>query len=51
MANYYCPKCSSKLSEESGCGSVSYFCNTCKTLVSRQKMLNEERKNQKNEEK
>ncbi len=41
MANekYYCPDCLNELEEESGCGSVSYFCNTCKKLVSRSKML------------
>lgn len=39
MANYYCPECHSQLERESGCGSVSYFCNTCRTIISRSKIL------------
>lgn len=39
---YYCPECKSKLEEISGCGSVSYFCDKCKKLISRQRMLTEE---------
>lgn len=42
MEQYYCNVCYSKLSEESGCGSVSYFCPKCKRLVSRSKMLTED---------
>ena len=38
---YYCPNCNHKLEEMSGCGSVSYFCNECKILISRQKILTE----------
>ena len=37
--NYYCPECMSKLEKKEGCGSISYFCYTCKKLVSRSKML------------
>lgn len=40
---YYCPKCHNELERVSGCGgSSSYFCDTCKGLVSRSKMLTEE---------
>ena len=39
---YYCPDCSSKLEEISGCGSVSYFCNKCNLLISRKRILTEE---------
>ena len=39
MEDYYCPKCFDKLERLSGCGAVGYMCNTCKNLVSRQKML------------
>ncbi len=38
---YYCPNCFEKLQEVSGCGSVSYFCNKCKKLISRTSMLKE----------
>lgn len=39
MEDYYCPTCFDKLERLSGCGAVGYMCNTCKHLVSRQKML------------
>jgi|GEM_PF-4868665 len=39
---YYCPECLSKLEKKEGCGSISYFCYTCRKLVSRSKMLTEE---------
>ncbi len=39
MEDYYCPDCFNKLERHSGCGAVGYMCNTCKHLVSRQKML------------
>ena len=39
MEDYYCPDCFNKLERLSGCGAVGYRCNTCKHLVSRQKML------------
>lgn len=52
MQEFYCPTCEGKLEEQSACGSVSYFCDTCKSLVSRSKMLTEEAlKAQKSEEK
>lgn len=38
---YYCPTCSKELEMLSGCGAVGYFCNHCRKLVSRQKMLSE----------
>lgn len=41
MEDYYCPVCFDKLERLSGCGAVGYMCNTCKHLVSRQKMLTE----------
>ena len=39
MEDYYCPECFEKLERLSGCGAVGYMCNTCKHLISRQKML------------
>lgn len=42
MSKYYCPNCFSELEEQNACGSVSYFCDRCKGLVSRSKMLTEE---------
>lgn len=39
---YYCPDCSHKLEVLSGCGSVSYFCNTCKLIISRKRIMTEE---------
>jgi hypothetical protein len=42
MEDYYCPTCFDKLEKLSGCGTVGYMCNTCKHLVSRQKMLSEQ---------
>lgn len=46
---YYCPDCKKELEEMSGCGSVSYFCNHCKALISRQRILTEEQVNQEQE--
>jgi hypothetical protein len=42
MEDYYCPVCFDKLERLSGCGAVGYMCNTCKHLISRQKMLTEQ---------
>ncbi len=42
MEKFYCPECFSKLEKKEGCGSISYFCYTCKKLISRSKMLTEE---------
>ncbi|MCT4543832.1 MAG: zinc ribbon domain-containing protein [Vallitalea sp.] len=39
---YYCPECKEELNRVSGCGSVSYFCDNCKKLVSRKNMLSED---------
>lgn len=36
---YYCPECEGPLEYLHGCGSVSYFCNTCKKLISRKEIL------------
>ena len=36
---YYCPNCKEELEMLSGCGAVGYFCNHCRKLISRQKML------------
>lgn len=41
MEDYYCPVCFDKLERLSGCGTVGYMCNTCKNLVSRQRMLSQ----------
>jgi len=38
---FYCPDCSNKLEQMSGCGSVSYFCNHCKKIISRKRILTE----------
>ena len=38
---YYCPTCDGELEMLSGCGAVGYFCNHCRKLVSRKKMLSE----------
>jgi len=42
MHKFYCPTCKGELEEHAACGSVSYFCDTCKVLVSRGKMLTED---------
>lgn len=39
---YYCPHCQSELEEISGCGAISYFCNTCKKLISKKLILSKE---------
>ncbi|MDX9870821.1 MAG: zinc-ribbon domain-containing protein [Clostridia bacterium] len=39
---YYCPECRNELEEISGCGSVSYFCHTCKKLISRKQIITKE---------
>ena len=44
MKVFYCPTCKGALEEQNACGSVSFFCDNCKTLVSRSKMLTEEEK-------
>lgn len=41
MEDYYCPDCLNQLEKISGCGTVGYMCNSCKHLVSKQKMLTE----------
>lgn len=38
----YCPVCRGELEMLSGCGAVGYFCNHCRKLVSRSKMLTKE---------
>ncbi|MDV3428010.1 MAG: zinc ribbon domain-containing protein [Bacillota bacterium] len=38
---YYCPECFSELTEISGCGSVSYFCDKCNCLISKKKIISE----------
>lgn len=39
MEDYYCPKCYHVLERLSSCGTVGYMCDTCKTLVSKSKIL------------
>lgn len=39
---YYCPECREELNRISGCGSVSYFCDNCKKLISRKNMLSKD---------
>ena len=36
---YYCPKCSGELERIASCGTVGYFCNSCRNLVSKSKIL------------
>lgn len=42
MEDYFCPTCLDQLERLSGCGTVGYMCNTCKHLVSKQKMLSKQ---------
>ena len=39
---YYCPKCSGELERIASCGTVGYFCNSCRNLVSKSKILTHE---------
>lgn len=39
---YYCPKCSGELEKIASCGTVGYFCNNCRNLVSKSKILTHE---------
>lgn len=39
---YYCPKCFDELEKLASCGTVGYFCNTCKSLVSKSKIITKE---------
>lgn len=41
---HYCPACLGELEKIASCGTVGYFCDHCKTLVSKSKMLTEEEK-------
>lgn len=36
---WLCPTCGSTLTEMSACGSTQYFCDTCRSLVSRSKRV------------
>lgn len=48
---YYCPTCSSELEKLASCGTIGYFCDTCKSLVSKSKILKaEEMEKKKSEE-
>lgn len=38
----FCPTCLGELEKLGSCGTVGYFCDQCKTLVSKSKMLTEE---------
>lgn len=38
---YYCPDCGDELQVEKGCGSLSYFCPTCKMIKSSKTILEE----------
>ena len=40
---FYCPDCKSQLEELSACGSVSYFCNKCNLLISKKRILTEDK--------
>lgn len=39
--SFYCPDCNNKLEEIKGCGSVGYFCDHCKKLISKKSILTE----------
>lgn len=39
MSDYNCPDCTTELNEISGCGSVNYFCNECKKLISKSRVV------------
>lgn len=39
---YYCPDCDTELEKVTGCASVSYFCDTCKRVISRSRIVAEE---------
>lgn len=43
----YCPKCLKEVEVIKGCGSVSYFCNSCNELISSKKVLSKEEKEKK----
>lgn len=38
---YYCPDCKNELEVTNACGSESYFCNHCKKLISRTKIVSQ----------
>ena len=44
----YCPACLGELEKIGSCGTVGYFCDHCKTLVSKSKMLTEEERKELN---
>lgn len=44
----YCPTCLGELEKLGSCGTVGYFCDHCKTLVSKSKMLTEEERKEQN---
>lgn len=44
---YYCPDCDNKLEKVTGCASVSYFCDTCKKVISRSRIVSEENRKEK----
>lgn len=39
---YHSAKCSYELEKIASCGTVGYFCNSCKNLVSKSKILTHE---------
>lgn len=41
---YVCPKCKNELEQLVACGAEQYFCDTCKELVSRSKIIEKEEK-------
>lgn len=40
----FCPTCLGELEKLGSCGTVGYFCDHCKTLVSKSKILTEKEK-------
>ena len=44
----FCPTCLGKLEKLGSCGTVGYFCDHCKTLVSKSKMLTKEERKEQN---
>ena len=43
-ALFICPDCQHEVEVLTGCGSVSYYCHTCKKLVSSKKVIRQEKK-------
>lgn len=48
MKKYICPECHEQEVEEvNACGASTYFCNHCKKLISKSRIIEAEEKNKK----